>query len=123
MKPQKSPCNQFLPLELWPNPDREAWIKLQRTHLPCAKGAKLMANATRSDLERSYSYFLSFVLISEGFNRSLPAAGHLTPERVKAYVARLEAAVKPETVLRSRQKLCRAAEILAPSGDWKWLRG
>jgi hypothetical protein len=119
---QKSPSNQFLPLELWPNSDREAWIKIQRTQVYCAKGAKPMANATRSDLERCYSYFLNFVLNTEGFNKSLPAAGHVTPERVNAYVARLESTVTAQTVQRSCQKLRRAAEILAPSQDWRWLR-
>ena len=97
-------------------------MKVEQTRLYCSKGAKPMASATRSDLERCYSYFLNFVMNTEGFDKSLPAAGHVTPKRVNAYLARLEATVTTQTVQRSCQKLRRAAEILAPSQNWKWLR-
>jgi hypothetical protein len=113
----KSSCTRLLPIELWPDADRKAWLAAEKSgssHVPSAY-------ASRKDLLRYYGYFLDFVLSREGFDSSLPAAGHVTPDRVEAYSRRLDLMVSPLHAHRTCNRLRLAAQLLAPQHDWKWL--
>jgi hypothetical protein len=81
-----------------------------------------MAAVTRSDLECRYSYFLNFVLRSESFDPALPATGHVSLDRVQAYIVRLKTMVSSVTAERSIHKLRRVVQLLAPEQDWEWLK-
>jgi integrase/recombinase XerD len=116
----RSVCTRSLPLALWPATDRNTWLARQERYR--RGGTRHFAEVTRKDLERRYSYFLDFVRNTSGFDSSLPAAGHVTPESVEAYIARLKAMVGSVTAERNIHKLRRVAQILASKRDWEWLK-
>jgi hypothetical protein len=51
-----------------------------------------------------------------------PAAAHVTPENVEAFVAELKERVSSVTVYGSIHKLRRASELMAPGQALIWLR-
>jgi integrase len=112
-----------LPLDLWPEADRTAWISACRPAARLKRGgaAGHLKPITRDDLARRYGYFLDF-LGRHGLLQidTLPAT-FVTPENVEGYIAELKQRVGSVTLYGSIYKLRRAAEIIAPSLDFAWL--
>jgi hypothetical protein len=70
------------------------------------------------DLARRYGYFLDYVQRTEGLDLSAAAAAYVTPDRVNAFVAELQARVGSVTVYGSIYKSCRMAQVLDPTRDF-----
>ena len=119
---RKPPCVQSLPLVLWPEADRTAWLNLFRPGAPAMGRNRRMKAVSRNDLQRRYSYFLDFVRKRGGFDESLPPAGHVTTNRTADYIALLKSGLKSVTAERTIHKLRRVAQLLAPQRDWEWLK-
>jgi integrase len=112
-----------LPLDLWPEADRTAWISACRPAARLKRGgaASHLKPITRDDLARRYGYFLDFLGRHGLFRVDTLAATYVTPENVETYIAELKQRVSSVTLYGSIYKLRRAAEIIAPSLDFAWL--
>ena len=112
-----------LPLDLWPEADRNAWISACRPAARLKRGgaAGHLKPITRGDLARRYGYFLDFLSRRGLLPPDNLAATCVTPENAETYIAELRERVSSVTVYGSIYKLRRAAEIIAPDLDFAWL--
>jgi integrase len=86
-----------LPLDLWPEADRNAW------NAACQPAARLkrggaaghLKPVTRQVHERHYGNFLGFLDRNGLLRRDAPAAANVTPENVDVYVAEAKARMSP----------------------------
>jgi integrase len=112
-----------LPIELWPEADRNAWISA------CQPGERLKRGGagsrlkpiTQRDLARRYGYFLDCMNRSGLLDPNKAAGGHVTPEYVTAYLAELNGRVSSVTTYGSIYRLRRACELIDPACDLSWL--
>jgi site-specific recombinase XerD len=112
-----------LPLDLWPEADRSAWISACRPPARLKRGgaAGHLKPITRDDLARRYGYFLDFLGRHGLLLVGTLAATCVTPENVEAYIAELKQRVGSVTLYGSIYKLRRASQLIAPSLDFAWL--
>jgi site-specific recombinase XerD len=112
-----------LPLDLWPEADRNAW------NAACQPGARLkrggaaghLKPVTRQVHERHYGNFLGCLDRNGLLRREAPAAANVTPENVDVYVAEAKARMSSTTVHVSICCLRRAARYMVPGLELDWL--
>jgi integrase len=112
-----------LPLNLWPEADRNAWNAACRPAARLQRGgvAGHLKPVTRDDHARHYGCFLGF-LDRRGLLRSDgPAAANVTVDNVDAYIVELKERVSSVTVHGSISMLRRTARFIAPGRDFTWL--
>jgi integrase len=112
-----------LPLDLWPEADRNAWVAACQlpTRLKRGGAAGHLKPVTREDHALSYGNFLGFLDLCGLRRRHRPPAANLTPENVDAYLIQLKDRVASTTLHGSICKLRRAAQFIAPGRDFTWL--
>jgi hypothetical protein len=113
-----------LPLNEWPQADRDAWEQACRSgsrFKPGGAGSHL-APVSQRDFANRYGAFLGF-LQRTGRLETHPAgaAAQVTVPNVEPYLADLTARVRSVTVYNCIYKLRRAAELLSPKNDFSWL--
>jgi integrase len=120
----RTPPRRCLPLECWPLPDREAWEAAHRRGgLLDEEGLAVNWAAVTSRLIASgYGRFLSFLEEKGGLDPKEQPSSRITPSRVEAYVAELRLQNHSSTVAARLLQLVRAASVMAPAADWRWLR-
>jgi integrase len=120
---QKAFCVRSLPVEQWPEADRQAWQTACRPASRLMRGgaASHLSAVVRDDLGRRYSYFLEFLLSTGRLDPTAEAGAHVVPVNVDAYLPRLKEGVSSVTVYGSIHKLRRAAQLIAPGNDYSWL--
>ena len=112
-----------LPCEQWPATDRAAWEAACRPSVRLLRGgaASHLKLVSKQDLERRYGIFLDFLKRNQRLDANLPAAAHVTPENVDAYLTEAKTLVSSVTVYNSIYKIRRIAQMLAPGLDLTWL--
>jgi integrase len=112
-----------LPIEFWPEADRNAWSSACQPSQRLKRGGagSHMKQITLDDLARRYGYFLDCMNRRGLLDPNRTAGGHVTPENVDAYLAELAARVGSVTVQGSIHKLRRACELINPARDMSWL--
>jgi site-specific recombinase XerD len=112
-----------LPIELWPESDRNAWTSASRPSQRLKRGGagSHMKPITLSDLERRYGYFLDCLNRHGLLDPNKTAGAHVTPENVSTYLEELTARVGSVTVQGSIYKLRRACELIDSARDLSWL--
>jgi integrase len=112
-----------LPIELWPEADRRAWIAACRPAERLKRGgaAAHLKPITRDDLARRYGYFLDFLSRRDLLSKDAAATAAVTPGNVERYVSELKARVGSVTVYGSIYKLRRASELISAVQDFTWL--
>jgi hypothetical protein len=110
-----------LPLELWPQADRDAWKAACHPPARLQRGgaAGHLKPVTRADHERSYGSFLCFLDRCGLLRPDVPSATNVTVSNVNAYVAELKGRVG--SVHRSIRRLRLVAQFIAPERDFTWL--
>jgi site-specific recombinase XerC len=111
-------------VEEWPAPDRAAWEAAHRC------GGLLdedgLAAAWRPDTSRliasGYGRFLGFLALNGDLDPGECPETRITRRRVEAYVTELRRLNHSSTVAGRILQLLRAASVMAPDGDWVWLR-
>jgi integrase len=123
IKPSIETKIRSLPIELWPESDRKAWISASRPSRRLKRGGagSHMKAITLDDLARRYGYFLDFMNRRGLLDPNRTAGSHVTLENVDAYLAELTARVGSVTVQGSIYKLRRACELIDPARDLSWL--
>src|SRR5713101_2799828 len=112
-----------LPIELWPEADRTAWISACQPSQRLKRGgaASHMKVITRDDLARRYGYFLDCMDRRGLLDLNNAAGAHVAPEKVDTYLEELTARVGSVTVQGSIYKLRRACGLIDPARDLSWL--
>jgi integrase len=112
-----------LPLDLWPEGDRNAWVAACQPAARLKRGgaAGHLKPVTRDDHAYHYGNFLGFLDRRGLLQRDGPAAASVTPENVDAYLAELKQRVSSVTVHGSICKLRRAARYINPRQELAWL--
>lgn len=117
------PKIRSLPIELWPDADRHAWISVCQPSQRLARGgaASHLKPITRRDLARRYGYFLDCMDRWGLLDPNKTAGGHVTEQNVDTFLAELKGRVGSVTTYGSIYKLRRACELIDPTRDLWWL--
>jgi integrase len=112
-----------LPLNLWPEADRNAWNAACRPDARLQRGglAGHLKPVTRDDHARHYGSFLGFLDRGGLLRSDGPAAANMTVDNVDAYIVERKERVGSVTVFGSIDKLRRTARFIAPGRDFTWL--
>lgn len=112
-----------LPLEQWPEGDRNAWnaARLPPTRLKRGGAAGHLKPVTFEDYTRHYGNFLGFLDRSGLLRTDGPRAANVTPENVDRYLADLKGRVASTTAHASIDALWRTARYIAPDEKFAWL--
>jgi len=115
--------SRSLPLDLWPEADRNAWVAACQpaTRLKLGGAAGHLKPVTVNDHAAQYGNFLGFLDRGSLLRRDRPPAANVTPENVGAYLIELKDRVAATTLHCSMYKLRRAAQFIAPGRDFTWL--
>jgi integrase/recombinase XerD len=114
----------ILPVEHWPERDREEWRLVQRpaSFLEEARPASHWSKASRILAESGYGRWLAFLEQKGLLDPACAPSDRAGEERLRAYVAELQARLAPTTVTMAVKALLRMLSILAPERDWAFLR-
>jgi integrase len=112
-----------LPLDLWPEADRNAWNAACRpaARLKPGGAAGHLKPVTREDHARHYGCFLNFLHWRGLLQSDKQAAANVTAHNVEGYLAELKNCVSSVTLHGSICKLRRAAKYMSPGRDLTWL--
>ena len=112
-----------LPLDLWPEADRNAWVAACQPAARLKRGgaAGHLRPVTRDDHAAHYGNFLGFLDWSGSLRHCELAASNVTLDKVEAYIDELKGRVASTTLHGSICKLRRAAQYMAPGRDLAWL--
>jgi hypothetical protein len=113
---------RLLPLDRWPDADRNAW------ELACQPAARLrrggaagkLRPATRKNYAEQYGRFLGFLNRCGLFQLKGAPAVNVTPDKIDTYLPDLKH-VASTTAHASIGEVRRVAQIIAPKGDFGWL--
>jgi integrase/recombinase XerD len=116
---------KHLPVNEWPEADREAF---RAAYEPgdvfdetAGPGAHL-AETTRTSIRFTYRRWLGFLKANNPDDFSMPPAERITPERVRTFIDHLGAEAGPSSVAIAANRLYAAAQLIAPTTDWAWLK-
>ncbi len=112
-----------LPLSLWPQADRNAWNAACRpaTRLKPGGRAGHLRQVSRASHEEDYAYFLGFLDRNGLLETDGPPAANVTADKVAPYLADLKSRMSATTVHARISRVRRAAQYMAPGGDFSWL--
>ena len=116
---------KHLPLEQWPEADREAF---RRAYEPgdlfdetAGPGAHL-TEGTRSIIRTTYRRWLGFLTTNYPDDLLMAPTDRITPERVRTFINQLSSEIRPSSVAIAADNLYYAARLIAPKTDWVWLK-
>jgi integrase/recombinase XerD len=116
---------KHLPINEWPEADREAF---RAAYEPgdvfdetAGPGAHL-AEGTRTWIRFTYRRWLGFLKENYPDDFSMPPAKRITSGRVRAFIEHLSAEMRPTSVAITVCRLYTAARLIAPTAEWAWLR-
>ena len=112
-----------LPIAEWPQADRLGWEQACKPGQRLQRGgvASHLARVSQADIVNRYGLYLDFLQRNGRLDPALGAMTLVTPDHVSEFIAELQARVRSVTVWNSVYKLRRAAQLIAPSGDFGWL--
>ena len=112
------------PIERWPAHDRALWRKgVETGGLFDAVGVgAAWSDANRRKTGSGYTAWLSWLAGNALLDPGMTPADRVTREGVAAWVTELQGQRAPYTVLARVRELYDALRVMAPEGDWEWLR-
>jgi integrase len=112
-----------LPMAEWPQADRLGWEQACRPAQRLHRGgaASHLARVSQADIANRYGLYLDFLQRNGRLDPAMEAMTLVTPNNVNEFIAELQARVRSVTVWNSVYKLRRAAQLIAPAGDFGWL--
>ena len=121
----KAPERACRPLSLWPEADRRRWEQAcaPASLLDEDQGARSDRRAiTNRKAAKGYGRWLTHLAHHDATALTLEAADRITPDRVKAYIARLEVLGNSTATLLARlQELGEVARVMDPQKDWRFI--
>lgn len=121
--PPAKPETRSLPIQFWPEADRNAWTAAVQPATRLKRGgvAGHLKPVTRDDHARQYGNFVGFLDRAGLLRLEGPAAVNVTADNVNAYLAEIKGRLSSVSVHGSICKLRRAAQYIAPDRDFAWL--
>ncbi len=115
---------EALRVQNWPAADRGAWLAACRppARLRLAGVAGGMKASTQTSLVRAYGNFLEHCERTGVLDLAAQPAAHVTTTLVSKFLIELAERVSSVTRWSYISKIRRVANILAPTGDFGWLR-
>jgi integrase len=112
-----------LPIDLWPQADRNAWKVACRPAMRLKSGGRAghLRPVTRQDHAQEYGYFLGFLDRNGLLEMDGEAAANVTAAKVVAYLAELKTRMSAMTVHSRIWRLRRAGRYMTPDHDFSWL--
>ena len=112
-----------LPMVEWPQADRLGWEQACKPAHRLHRGgaASHLAPVSQADIANRYGLYLDFLQRNGRLDPAMGAMTLVTPNNVNEFIAELQARVRSVTVWNSLYKLRRAAQLIAPGGDFGWL--
>jgi integrase len=123
LDPKPDPSRRCLKLEHWPAADRRAWEEAV-TPGGLLDEAGLAAHwrpATLKSVQDAYWRWLTFLTRQGYLDPEAGPAERLTPDRLRAFIAELQATVAPLTVRNRVRDLTEALRVMAPETDFSYL--
>lgn len=113
-----------LPLDEWPTCDRDGWRAacIPSRRLQPGGAASRLQPVTQASHARVYGYLLDFCRCNGALDPDAAAAGHVTPDRIDAFLTELYTRVGSVTRALYIERIRRMAELVAPARDFGWLR-
>jgi integrase/recombinase XerD len=114
---------RYLAFDEWPSGDRAAWrAAIAKGDILDGQGpAAHWADATKRTNLQHYSRWLRFLAAEAILREDLRPDERVTPDAVRAYVARLQAEIAPRTVVSALVGLKVVIKAMAPHANWRWL--
>lgn len=122
-RPNRHPYRS-LPIQEWPEADRQAFEEARRPSLRLKPGgsASHFAEASRKDFTNRYGAYLGFLQRRGVLNPNAAAVAQVTRSNVDAYIVELkDRKVSSVTIWNCIYKLRRAAQLLDPKREFGWL--
>ena len=118
--PPAKPKTRSLPIQFWPEADRNAWTAAVQPSARLKRGgvAGHLKPVTRDDHAREYGNFLGFLDRAGLLRLDGPAAVNVTADNVDAYLTEIKGRLGSVSVHGSICKLRRAAQYIAPGRDF-----
>ena len=115
---------RILTLDRWPAIDRIAWERaLLKGDLFEAGGlAGHWRPATQRLIAEAYGSYLAFLEDRQLLDGALPPGDRVNRTAIAAYVESLRAGCRDATITFRVEGLGHALRVIAPEGDWSWLR-
>jgi len=116
---------KHLPLDDWPEADR---IAFEAAFAPgdifdgTGGPGSHLAEGTRRAIRFAYRRWLGFLTAHYPDDLSKAPADRITIDRVRAFVEHLGASMRPTSVFSAIDNLYFGARLVAPAGDWAWLK-
>src|ERR1700731_492929 len=112
-----------LPMVECPQADRLGWEQACKPAHRLHRGgaASHLAPVSQADIANRYGLYLDFLQRNGRLDPAMGAMTLVTPNNVNEFIAELQARVRSITVWNSVYKLRRAAQLIAPGGDFGWL--
>jgi integrase len=122
----KAPERTCLPRHRWPQIDRQLWdLALTPVGLLEETGGERVRHRPKSNekAETGYGRWLTFLSGQGWLDAEAPPSARITRDRVKAYVAKLQAlGNKKNTILGRLQELDEVAKVVAPEAELGFLK-
>jgi integrase/recombinase XerD len=121
----KAPARACMNVEDWSEEDRHLWWAALTPADPFSDGGGARANfspRSNTKVEKGYGRFLTDLKFYDPEALLEPPIERITPDRVRAYVLRLEAIGNgTRTILCRLQELGEMAKAFDPSKDWRFI--
>ena len=112
-----------LPIDLWPQADRNAWKAACQPAARLKPGGRAghLRPVTREDHAEQYGDFLGFLERNGLLEMDGPAAANVTAAKVDPYLAEIKTRMSAMTVHARTCRLRRAGRYINPDRDFSWL--
>jgi integrase/recombinase XerD len=109
-----------LPLKDWPATDRARWLAAQEPagFLDVTKPASKWSAGSKVITEQAYGRWLAFLDRNQALDPSSTPGDRVTVDRLRDFVAELQARVAPVSVSVAAGALLRMLRVLEPQQDW-----
>ena len=121
--PSAKPTTRSLPIQFWPEADRNAWTAALQPASRLKRGgiAGHLKPITRSNYARQYGNFIGFLDRAGLLRPEGRAASNVTTDNVSAYLTEIKGRLGSVSVHGSICMLRSAAQYIAPDRDFSWL--
>jgi integrase/recombinase XerD len=111
------------PLDQWPQRDLRQWqLALQSGDLLEQGGCRAERSPySNRAMEKGYGRWLVWLDSQDLLDVQVAPGGRITPDRVRAYVAHLEAENASGTVIARLIELKVTADVMDPGRNWSWI--
>lgn len=113
---------KVMPLAEWPAIDQECWNEALAGGEDGEGPAAEWVPETRDKVCRAWGRHLQWAADNGDLRPGLHPGDRMTCPAVRAFTAALEEDLAPHSVGMILAALCDAARVMAPEGDWAWVR-